>query len=76
MRINARLDDEAQAHISYLTQATGQSVSRWRVRRWRATTHNSRPAKPPRSICWPWPAKAAADAAMALPCTSNIWARS
>ena len=27
MRINARLDDEAQAHISYLTQATGQSVS-------------------------------------------------
>ena len=27
MRINARLDDEAQAQISYLTQATGQSVS-------------------------------------------------
>ena len=27
MRINARLDDEAQAHIDYLTQTTGQSVS-------------------------------------------------
>ena len=27
MRINVRLDDEAQAQINYLTQATGQSVS-------------------------------------------------
>jgi predicted transcriptional regulator len=27
MRINARLDDDAQAQIDYLTQATGQSVS-------------------------------------------------
>ena len=27
MRINARLDDESQAHIDYLTQTTGQSVS-------------------------------------------------
>ena len=27
MRINARLDDEAQTQINYLTQATGQSVS-------------------------------------------------
>lgn len=27
MRINARLDDEAQKQIDYLTQATGQSVS-------------------------------------------------
>ena len=27
MRINARLDDEAQAQIDYLTQTTGQSVS-------------------------------------------------
>ena len=27
MRINARLDDEAQTQIDYLTQATGQSVS-------------------------------------------------
>ena len=27
MRINARLDDDAQQQISYLTQTTGQSVS-------------------------------------------------
>ena len=27
MRINARLDDEAQTQINYLTEATGQSVS-------------------------------------------------
>ena len=27
MRINARLDDEAQQQINYLTQATGASVS-------------------------------------------------
>ena len=27
MRINARLDDEAQTQIDYLTQTTGQSVS-------------------------------------------------
>jgi len=27
MRINARLDGDAQAQIDYLTQATGQSVS-------------------------------------------------
>ena len=27
MRINARLDDDAQAQIDYLTQATGQGVS-------------------------------------------------
>ena len=27
MRINARLDDNAQQQINYLTQATGQSVS-------------------------------------------------
>jgi predicted transcriptional regulator len=27
MRINARLDDEAQQQIDYLTAATGQSVS-------------------------------------------------
>ncbi len=27
MRINARLDDDAQQQINYLTQATGQSVS-------------------------------------------------
>ena len=27
MRINARLDDEAQQQIDYLTQATGQSMS-------------------------------------------------
>ena len=27
MRVNARLDDEAQSQINYLTQATGQSVS-------------------------------------------------
>ena len=27
MRINARLDDEAQQQIDYLVQATGQSVS-------------------------------------------------
>ena len=27
MRINARLDDESQAQIDYLTQTTGQSVS-------------------------------------------------
>ena len=27
MRVNARLDDEAQSQINYLTQSTGQSVS-------------------------------------------------
>lgn len=27
MRINARFDDEAEQQITYLTQATGQSVS-------------------------------------------------
>ena len=27
MRINARLDDDAQQQINYLTQTTGQSVS-------------------------------------------------
>ena len=27
MRLNARLDDEANSNVEYLTQATGQSVS-------------------------------------------------
>ena len=27
MRLNARLDDEANRHVEYLTQVTGQSVS-------------------------------------------------
>ncbi len=46
MRVNARLDEDAQQQITYLTQATGQSVShvvREAIGRYHAQVRQSQP---------------------------------
>ncbi len=47
MRVNARLDDQSQAHIHYLTQTTGKTVSEV-LREAVAELHNKVRAQQPR----------------------------